>query len=254
MDSCKGSWLPEQHLQHLSQANSGMSKYQPQSPQRAPSASNYPEAPPGGSQTGLFNPPLEVNHFHFSQQRQWERSVTDNQQTRISCEASSRTQARLEEPPLESSQTCWHQDQKQMWSVHQGSATKVKNSSGESCCRGFTLVSPPSSIRQHCPAGWTENCQVSSNNMVDHHAGPPSKAFTCPGAEQDTKDWPPSDYMTPCSNSGRDLSKYQSFFLAGQFHGFQPGECLPGGVRPVPSCQDEDTSSSDDEGKLIIEL
>lgn len=62
------------------------------------------------------------------------------------------------------------------------------------------------------------------------------------------------DFPDQNRDSGRN--KYQSILMIGSFHGYQAADCLPSGVRPVLSVPDnsEDTSSSDDEGKLIIEL
>ncbi|XP_029007286.1 zinc finger protein 831 [Betta splendens] len=81
--------------------------------------------------------------------------------------------------------------------------------------------------------GWTESSHTSSSTDTG-------------------RPWPPHDYASHVPDPN---SKYQAFFLTGQFHSFQPGECLNNGVRAVLSCPDaEDTSSSDEEGKLIIEL
>nr|XP_046237744.1 zinc finger protein 831 isoform X2 [Scatophagus argus] len=106
-------------------------------------------------------------------------------------------------------------------------------------------------------AGSTLDPQPSNNNVLEIL---PSKPFAYPEPAdfQYTKDNSPNDYTSHSSNSGRpDISnKYQSFFFSGQLHNYRPAECLTSEVRPVQSCQDytEDTSSSDDEGKLIIEL
>nr|XP_015815593.2 zinc finger protein 831 isoform X1 [Nothobranchius furzeri] len=82
--------------------------------------------------------------------------------------------------------------------------------------------------------------------------------FLGPDDKQDTFNMTPDDLNGQSSSYGKpDLTdKYPSVFMVGSLHGYQPAECLTGGVRPVPVCQDytEDTSSSDDEGKLIIEL
>uniref|UniRef100_A0A1A8L299 Zinc finger protein 831 n=2 Tax=Nothobranchius pienaari TaxID=704102 RepID=A0A1A8L299_9TELE len=82
--------------------------------------------------------------------------------------------------------------------------------------------------------------------------------FLGPDDKQDTFNMTPDDLNSQSSSYGKpDLTdKYPSVFMVGSLHGYQPAECLTGGVRPVPVCQDytEDTSSSDDEGKLIIEL
>lgn len=285
VDSFKNSWLSEEHL---SQAQSGMSQYHPQSPQQALSTSNNLNLPSSGNQSRLFHspqPPLEMNSFYFSQQQQWENSVIQNHQTQSSCESNLsehiKAQAQLTEPQSpQPTGILSHQDQKQEQEqslcILHGNTTKGDNRPG-SCCTEIALGShkrptpddkTPSTI-QHCKvshspeatrgtAVWTGNTQVPNNSMVDNNIVMPSKLFIYPDSDQDTKDWPPNDYTTQSSNSGRsDMnSKYQSFFLTGQFHSFQPGECLTSGVRPVQSCQDysEDTSSSDDEGKLIIEL
>ncbi|XP_026200388.1 zinc finger protein 831 isoform X2 [Anabas testudineus] len=287
VDSFKNSLLSEQHL---SQTQSGMSGYHPPSSQQALSTSNKLNLPSSGSQTSPFNspqPPLEMNKYYFSQQ-QWESSISHNHQTQISCESHFNehitAQAQLtdthdaftrSETGPQQTGTLSHQNQRHEL---QGNTTKGNSAAG-SICTKITLgshkgpslspdVKTPSTTH-HCrvshslevtrgTAGWTGNTQAPNNSMEDNNTGMPLKPSLYPEPEQDTKDWSPNDYTTQNSNSGRsDMSnKYQSFFLTPQFHGFQPSECLNSGVRPVPSCQDysEDTSSSDDEGKLIIEL
>ncbi|XP_044022927.1 zinc finger protein 831 [Siniperca chuatsi] len=195
--------------------------------------------------------------------------------------------SRIESSPQET-QTFSHQDQKQeqkqtsiTLSFQQGNTTAGNNITAVSCCTKLTLgshkslslppdVKTPSSA---CPsqvshsvqvskatAGLTGDTEASNNNVLDNNTVLPSKPFTYQGPDdyQDTKDNAPYDFTSQSSTSGRPdiTNKYQSFFLAGQLHGCQPAECLTSGVRPVQSCQDntEDTSSSDDEGKLIIEL
>ncbi|XP_022600748.1 zinc finger protein 831 [Seriola dumerili] len=290
-DSFKNSWLSEQHLQHLSQTHPGMSEYPPQSPQQAPSMSDNVSSPGGSSQTNPFNSPqapLEMNNFYFPQQH-WESSIIHNQQTLFTCESNSsqlmKTQAQLTETQnalsrTEPQQTTFShqdqkQDQKQTLSAQQGNITAGNNSTAVSCCSKSTLGSHKSpnlspdvktlSDTHHrqvshslqvsrATAGWAGI----THNMLDNNTGLPSKPFTHPEPEQDTTDHAPNDYTMQSSNSGRPdiTNKYQPFFLAGQLHGYQPAECLTSEVRPVQSCQDysEDTSSSDDEGKLIIEL
>lgn len=284
----KNSWLSDQHLQHLSQTHSGMSEYPPQSPQQAPSTTNDFNLPASSSQSSLFSspqPPLEMSNFCFSQQH-WESSVVHNQPTQILCASNSshitttaraqltETQnsfSRIESSPQQT-QTCSYQDQKPDQRVTAGN-----NITAVSCCTRLTAgshksLSPdvePSSPAHpgqvsysaqvsRATAGLTEDTQA-SNSVLDSNTMLPSKPFIYPEPDdyQDTKNRAPSDYSSQSSNSGRPdiTNKYQSFFLAGQLHGYQP-DCLTGGVRPVQSCQDftEDTSSSDDEGKLIIEL
>ncbi|XP_026162174.1 zinc finger protein 831 [Mastacembelus armatus] len=292
-NSSKNSWLSEQHLQHLSQTHSGMSECPPLSPQQALSTSNNLNLPVSSSQNSHFNSlqtPLEMSNFCLSQQL-WENSIIHNHQTQmIFCESHSsehiKAQAQLTElqnafsqiePSPQQTQTfssqAEKQEQKQGMSTQQVIPTKGNNSTEVSCSTKFTIESHknPSVPPDVKISSTTHLCQVSQsievstasagwkgNNMLDNNTGPLPKPCVYPKPEQDTKDWQSNDYTTQNSNSGRpDVSnKYQSFFLAGQFHSYQPAEYLTSGVRPVQSCQDysEDTSSSDDEGKLIIEL
>lgn len=292
-DSFKTSWLSQQHLQHHSQTHSGMSEYPPQSPKRTQSTSSNLNLPASSSQTSLFNSPQPADNVYFSQQH-WESSIIQNQQTQILCESNSsqhiKAQARLTETQnlsqIESrpqqNQTFLHQDQNQdqkqtsiTLSVQQGDTTAGNNVTAVSCCTKLTLGSHKSpslspdvktsssthlSQVSYFVAGLTEDTQASNNDVLDNNAVLPSKPFTYPEPDgyQDAKDKAPNDFTSQSSNSGRPdiTNKYQSFFLAGQHHGDQAAECLISGVRPVQSCQDytEDTSSSDDEGKLIIEL
>ncbi|XP_038553465.1 zinc finger protein 831 [Micropterus salmoides] len=293
-DSFKTPWPSEQHLQHLPQTHSGMSEYPPQSPQQASSMSNNLNSPASSSQTSLFNPPqppLDMNNFYFSQQH-WESSSIHTQETQITCESNSSqhitAQAQLAETQsalsrIESSsqqtQTFSHQDQKQTsipLSIQQGNTTAGNNVTAVSGCTKLTLGSnknPSPDVKtsfstfpcqvshsiqvSKATAGLTEDTQAPNNNVLDNNAVLSSKPFTFEGTDgyQDTKANAPYDFTSPSSTSGRpDITK--SFFLAGQLHGYQPADCLTSGLRPVQSCQDytEDTSSSDDEGKLIIEL
>lgn len=193
--------------------------------------------------------------------------------------------SQMESSPQQS-QTFSHQDQKQDYkqtttslTMQHGSTTAGHNVTSEGCFSKLTLgsnrsllpdykTSPATQPRQvsYCvqvnrgAAGLSGDPQVSNNNVPSNSSVLPSKPFTYQKSDdyQDTNDRAPNDYTSKSSNSGRSdmTNKYQSFFFTGQFHGYQPTECLPSGVRPVQSCQDytEDTSSSDDEGKLIIEL
>uniref|UniRef100_UPI0037E93C87 zinc finger protein 831 n=1 Tax=Semicossyphus pulcher TaxID=241346 RepID=UPI0037E93C87 len=281
------SWLPEQHLQDLSQTHSGMSEYPSQSPQRASSMSNHLNFSASCSQTRHFNHPqtkLETNNFYFSQQQHWDSSVIHNQQTHNLCMSNvqlTETQnafSQIESGPIQT-QTFSHQDQKQTSitaSLQQGNTTAGNNITEARCCTKLTLGSQKclslevkSSSSTHtsqvfhsaqvttATPGSTGDSQASNNNVLDNNPVLPS-THPVPEDYQDAKDRVTNDYMGQSSNSERSdmTSKYQSFFLAGQLHGFPPAECLTSGVRPVQTCQDytEDTSSSDDEGKLIIEL
>lgn len=82
-----------------------------------------------------------------------------------------------------------------------------------------------------------------------------SKCFACPENVDynDTKDSAAQRLAGESSSSG---AIYSSFFFLGQNQDYPAAESQSSAVRPVPSGQEtmEDTSSSDDEGKLIIEL
>lgn len=82
-----------------------------------------------------------------------------------------------------------------------------------------------------------------------------SKSFMCPEIVDynSRKDSAAHQDAGESSNSG---TIYSSFFFLGQSHDYTAAESHSSTVRPVQSCQEnlEDTSSSDDEGKLIIEL
>lgn len=91
-------------------------------------------------------------------------------------------------------------------------------------------------------------------NILDSNAFP-SRSFTCPEIADynSTTDSATHADAGESSNSG---AIYSSFFFLSQTHDYPAAESQSGTVRPVQSCQEnmEDTSSSDDEGKLIIEL
>ncbi|XP_028261471.1 zinc finger protein 831 isoform X2 [Parambassis ranga] len=230
----KVSWVSGQHLQHLSQTHSGMSEYPPQSPQQAPSTSNNIHLPASSIQTSLLNlpqPQQEISHFYIPQEN-WESSVTHNQQTQLFCD----TSRHLKTTQLTEDVFSGAESSLQTFSQQDQSIINVI--AGNSRADVGTL-SYSSQVSPACRAGLS---------------GSPSKPFTHPepGDKHDSMDRASNDFM-----SQRDVTnKYQSFFMTGPLHGYQPAECLTSGLRPVQSCQDntEDTSSSDDEGKLIIEL
>ncbi|XP_071762655.2 uncharacterized protein LOC139917426 [Centroberyx gerrardi] len=268
-DSYKNCRLSEQHHQHLSQTQTGMSEYPPQPPQQGPCTSNDLNSP-ASSHTSLFpspQPELDMNNFYFSQQ--WEMSITHNPQTQILSETGS---------------TFSHRDHQTQDQEHTRVAfpveafppretiTAVNNSTLASCSSKpiFESHAAPSLSSAAKTSSSTHPGQVShsvhvsrmtgdtqaTNNRVLDDTMRPSKPWTFiysePDYMQESEDRAADDHRTQSSNA----SKYQSFFSAGQLHGYQPPECLTGAVRPVQSCQDypDDTSSSDDEGKLIIEL
>lgn len=247
-ESVTNSWLTEQHL---SQTHSGMSEYSPPSCQRVPGTSHSP---------GVPQPPLEANHLHLSQQ-QWESGITHNQPTPVPCQSKLgkpiKAQAQLTQPQNVVPQTESRSQQTEILS-HQEEKQQtvcIQQETTVSCCTTITLgsLSPAAGtstnhvqVARSAEADWTGSKQTSDSKAdLDSSCGKP---------QQDTEPWPPNDYTTHTSE--RSDIKYQTFFLTGQFHSFQPGEGLNNGVRAVPSCQEEseDTSSSDEEGKLIIEL
>ncbi|KAM4587994.1 zinc finger protein 831 isoform 2-T2 [Odontesthes bonariensis] len=288
VDSFKNSCLSEQHHQYFSQTQSGMSECPPPTSKEAPNTSNILDFPPSSIHTSLFNsPPLEMNQFYLSQQN-WGSSIIYNPQTRVLHESNTSqriiAQAHLSETEnifsrtelcLQQTHSFTHEHQKQTsisLSAQQENATAGNNTAVSSSdiltsgSRKNPSLSPdfvtlssthPSRVSQFCrtTTGLTGDIQMSQNYQ---NTGSPSKPFTYLKTEekQDSIDMAPNDYTCQSSNSGRPdiTSKYQSVFMAGSLSGHQPTECLISGVRPVQSCYTEDTSSSDDEGKLIIEL
>ncbi|XP_072239088.1 zinc finger protein 831 [Leuresthes tenuis] len=288
VDSFKNSCLSEQHFQCFSQTHSGMSECPPPTSKQAPNTSNILDMPPSSIHTSLFNsPPVEMNQFYPSQEN-WGSSTIYNQQTRVLHESNTSqriiAQAHLSETENIFSRTelCLqqthsftyeHQNQTSIsLSAQQENTTAGNNtalSSSDILTSGshknlslspdFIILSSthPRRVSQFCrtTAGLTGDIQLSKNYQ---NTGSPSKPFTYMKTEekQDSIDMAPNDYTCQSSNSGRPdiTSKCQSLFMDGLLSGHQPTECLISGVRPVQSCYTEDTSSSDDEGKLIIEL
>nr|XP_020473951.1 uncharacterized protein LOC109970612 [Monopterus albus] len=257
-DSCKNSWLSEQDLQHHSQTHSEMFECPPQSPLQAPSSSGNLNMPVSSGTTGLFNsaqPLLEMSNFYFSQQH-WESSIIHNHQAqRILSEFSSSEHIKEQDKSQNAFSQIECSPQQRFPLQDEKQDQKQKSSS----------LSPDvktSSIRHYCQVSHSVQGSRATagykgdNNMLDNRL--PSKTFNYAEPEQNTKDWASNDYTVQSSNSGRPdtTNKYQSLLLAGQLQGYQSAECLTSGVRPVQSCQDYagDTSSSDDEGKLIIAL
>ncbi|XP_040889611.1 zinc finger protein 831 [Toxotes jaculatrix] len=293
-DSFKNSWLSEQHLSQMLSGMSEYPPQSPQQAPSMSNNLNLPAASSQTCLFNSPQPTLEMNNFYFSQQHWESSSIHNQQTQILCESNSSqhmKTQAQITETQNAFSQiqsspqktTISHQDQKQgqkqTQCAQQGNATEGNNSTAVSCCTKLTLGShrspspspdvKTSSTTNHCQvshslqvsrpaAGWTGNTQTSNSNMLDNNTGLLSKPFTYPEPAQETKDRTPDDYTTQSSNSGRPdvTNKYQSFFFTGHLHGYHTAESLTSGVRPVQSCQDysEDTSSSDDEGKLIIEL
>ncbi|XP_034725066.1 uncharacterized protein LOC117943187 [Etheostoma cragini] len=257
VDSFKDSWLSEQHLHNLSQTHSGMSEYPPQSPHQAlskPINLNHCSISSQKSVSNSPQVPLDMNNFYFSRQH-WESSIVHNQQTQILCESDSsqgiRAHATLTETQhallqIESSPqrkpTFFHPEQQQ-------SSISANNIPGvNSSLLPDVITSPSTHPSQHF---YSVQVSRASAGLTGETL---SETFTSSELDdyQDNKD----TALTDCTSQSSEITnKCHSFYLSGQLRGYEP-ECLPSGVRPAQSCMEytEDTSSSDDEGKLIIEL
>ena len=223
------SWHSEQRSP---QTHSGMSEYPPQI-----KSETLHSAGSGTSLSSCPQAPLEMNNFYFS-------DSTLDQQTQSLCESYPnqriKAQAILTErqnalspiqPSPQQTGTFSQQDQKQ-------SSISVQHASYSA------------SELTKCQSGLN---QVSNSKVLGHNALLPSEPVPHlqPEDDQDTVVKAANDLRAQSSICGGGV------FGCAQLHGYQPAECVPGnGARPVQSCQEhtEDTSSSDDEGKLIIEL
>ncbi|KAJ4941251.1 hypothetical protein JOQ06_027537 [Pogonophryne albipinna] len=189
-----------------------------------------------GSGTSLSNcpqAPLEMNNFYFSgstldQQTQSLCESYPNQRIKAQAISTERQHALFPiQPSPQQTGTFSQQDQKQ-------SSVSVQHSESTKCQSGLNQVS-------------------SSKVLLGHNALLPSEPVPHlqPEDDQDTVVKAANDLRAQSSICGGGV------FGCAQLHGYQPAECVPvNGARPVQSCQEhtEDTSSSDDEGKLIIEL
>lgn len=264
-----------------------MSAYSQHSPQQTSNMSNDVNLSAGSSQTICSPQPLlELNNVCVSQH--WDSIHCQPAQILCDSKSSQHIKERVQltdtgksfslielSPP----KTLPHQDQKQdqkkpniTLSVQRENTTAGHNMAAASHCATakLTLGSLQPDVKASpcthlspiqgggAAAGLTEDNQPSTNNVLDNTLLSKPFLYSETVDYQDTKDKALNDYTTQSSISGRtDASnKYQSFSFSGHLLGYTPAECLTSGVRPVQSCQDnsEDTSSSDDEGKLIIEL
>lgn len=269
--------LSEQHLEFLSQKNSKTSQ--------CPPSHHHPGTPPYTS----HNSDPSTHSFHSSlldcppvnhpcpPQKNCDRSViVCDQQIQAPYEPS-RSQHTLR--PISSSETrsdylyaepslqsMSRQDQTN--NTISLSAQQAYTTTGNYSCDVFTLESNKnrsvlpdfrtlsSAYLSRAPKVCGSTGEMTGDKQMTV-SPPQSFSFLEPEKKQDTMDTP-NDFTNQSCNSGRPdmANKYQSIFPIGSFHGYQAADCLSCGVRPVPSFQDntEDTSSSDDEGKLIIEL
>ncbi|XP_043978100.1 zinc finger protein 831 isoform X2 [Gambusia affinis] len=283
VDTSKISCLSEQHLESLSQKNSCMSECPQPNLRQAPNTSHNSDTPANSIHFSLLNsPPLEINHL-YSPQKTWDRGIVlYDQQMQVSCESNLSQDAPI---PISTSETqsvflCAEpslqsfSSQDQTRSAIGFSAQQGCTATGNYSCDVFTVESKSNScvlpdfrtlsstyfsqVPKECrgTGEMTGDIRMLPDNLITESPSQPF-SFLEPEKKQDAMD-SLNDFTSQSSNSGRPdiTSKYQSVFMIGSFPGYQSSDCLPSGVRPVPSFQDntEDTSSSDDEGKLIIEL
>ncbi|XP_034023246.1 uncharacterized protein LOC117507481 [Thalassophryne amazonica] len=278
VDSIKNSWY------HLSQTHPVLSEYLPQTPQHDPHTSRNLSSSPG-TQTSVFNPPqpqLQINTLYVPRQH-WESSAVNHQHLCQTNSAppppqqvqSAQLQNLFSQTPLR--QTDSQPDHSRQTSVSttiQQVTCDAGGSTVTSCCSKSTAgihrskhaslssdittslsnAGSPSVHTSVSKSAMTQDIWV-TNRASDIAAGQPPKPPA--SINQEPKDYTTYDYTAQSGNAAGDdiISKYQSYFLVGQLHSYQP-ECMATAVRPVPNCQDyaDGTSSSDDEGKLIIEL
>uniref|UniRef100_A0A1A8G8I5 Zinc finger protein 831 n=1 Tax=Nothobranchius korthausae TaxID=1143690 RepID=A0A1A8G8I5_9TELE len=211
----------------------------------------------------LNSTPVEINEF--PPPGDWESSVSQNHdmcgsdpslhvmaQVQLSQTSPSKTEpCSLSFSHPDKNQTCINV------STEEGHSTAGSSRAAMSSYGSLTLESPQN--RSFAPDFRTLS-SIQCSHLSKDNQNTEFKPFTFlgPDDKQDTFNMTPDDLNGQSSSYGKpDLTdKYPSVFMVGSLHGYQPAECLTGGVRPVPVCQDytEDTSSSDDEGKLIIEL
>lgn len=246
-----------------------MSTHSQHSPQQ--SFSNSIGLPAGSSQSNYCSqPPSEVINFGSSQQ--WDS--IHSQSTQILCASTVsphiKAQAQPRDPQNALSliksgpeKTVLHQKQDKQTII---SLSVQRGTAAPNGCTSATVPSSPSSDVGTSSCKQTSQVQISKatsvltedtqafNNVLDSNMFTSKPfAYTETVDYKDTKDSGSNNDAGESSNSGRI---FPPFFFSGQLHGYPPTECLPSGVRAVQSCQEntEDTSSSDDEGKLIIEL
>ncbi|XP_012728837.2 zinc finger protein 831 [Fundulus heteroclitus] len=288
LESFKISCLSEQDLQPVSQTNSGMSECPPPNLHPSLNTSHNPDLSTNSIHTSFLDcSPIEIKHL-YPPQKNWDSSnIMFNQQMQVSCEANM-SQHVPAPVPLSETQSIFFCTEPSLQSFTSRDQTKSSislaaqqgyNSTGiyrtaEGCCDVFTVDSNKKHSvlpdfktlsstylsqvpKVHRSSGeMTTDIQRLQDNQISISPSQPF-SFLEPDEKQKTADTP-NDFINQSCNSGRpDISnKYQSIFMIGPLHDYQPADCLPSGVRPVLSFQDdtEDTSSSDDEGKLIIEL
>lgn len=218
----------------------------------------------------LLNSPLQRNRGSVVQHQQmqafFESSTSQHEITQVHLSDTQNIRTRTEPAP----QSFSHQEENQT-SFHVSPEQETASESNDrttGSCSGFLpseslqytsfscdFKAPPSMQFSHVcqedrsPAGLTANSPMSKNT---HVVDSPPEPFTHLDPTM------AHEHTGQSSNCGRPdvTNKHQSLFMVSSLYGFQQPEGRGSAVRPVAVCQDsiEDTSSSDDEGKLIIEL
>lgn len=246
---------------------SGMSEQPPQSPQQSPNTSKELHLLGRRRQTSLLHSPqhpLDLINLYSSGQPH----IPHNEQTQI-CEPKSSQPMKAEtqqansqiEPRAQQTQTFSNKDSRSCLSYQQGNTCGGHNNAAACCCYKSALGSHKctelsSDVRTTSspqPSQASPSFQVSKVS-----AGLSEEDQTNSKVLDDSNEQAAHGYTSQSQNAGRAdvTNKPQSFVLAGLLHSSPTAEGLSSEVRPGQSCQDytEDTSSSDDEGKLIIEL
>lgn len=214
-DSFPNSWISEQHLQHLFHTPSGMSIYPPQSSGSSPKVSSLPALPNNTDYCNL--PPSLLLNCYSSQE-----SGMDHLQAQALCEANLNK-----------------------LSVKEPQQTDISNSQAR--CE--------EKLDQRLE---DENCLVTATTKRSHISEltkiyQSSTVFINPMRQSEpfysehiSRDEP--------QESLDATTKYPSLFGAGLSYSYQPGDPQSSAVRVVQTSVEQEDSSSDDEGKLIIEL
>lgn len=231
VDSFPHSWLSDHHLLHHSRIHSGM--YLPQSSGAAPDPSNSP-GPPANSAYTAPQSSLQKSNCYLSQHTE---GGTDNQQTQVFQEASLNKEPYFEQ----SGKTLSHVETGQQMGIFQ---------QDQRCGAENSVISCSSSHRTIVYTSQNHTGPYPSNSLVLNNPRRPSNITH---NEHISRDNPPQSCESPVAflDCG---SKYQSLFGATQVYSYQQVDPLRCPLRPIQSGLNLDDSSSDDEGKLIIEL
>lgn len=250
----------ERPLLHLSHTCSETSTY----PQHGPQQSSSNTVCSHSSHRSLA--PSVTNSFASSQQ--WEN--IHSQSPQMPCASNMHQQIRAPSQPRAAQNSVsllMSCPEKTIVQQQKQDEQKVIAPSASKCC-----TTAPAQPRHPDSDATTSSCKQSSeaqrsqaaavmtpeiptvSHILDSNAFS-SRSFMCPEIVDynSRKDSATHRDAGESSNSG---AIYSSFFFLGQSHDYPAAESQSGTVRPVQSCQEnlEDTSSSDDEGKLIIEL